>query len=295
MPLSIKNIEVNSYAARISSSGKLNLNSQLNRFRRIPSIQGSAKQLYLDSREIRKPLRIHPRWSSLKKLGSATEPIDCRRLQRALSRVKNNPLYNSLYIKKYIPCVETIIQHKESLSKHLNCINPARETYSQRNYSKIEHQSVNYYQSMVMFRTNSHIYSGVDIMHLNSGEYQNLDQSPIIPMLQRVRQIITKLRGINYGITHLSDPILLTKDKLSQLASNAETRVNHCWLLIPNWIDCLRICKVFFLWISRYSQKQMKRQLLWRMPTTKILFYFIRSSMRRVHYGFDKAILAQIN
>lgn len=296
MPLSIKNIEMNSFTAWKSSSGSLNLNSRWNWFRRRHSVQGSSKQLFLDSREIRKPFRIHAKMSSFRKLGTTTEPIDYRRMRRALCRVKNNPWSDSVnFQQKYIPCAETIIQSKKNLNNRFNSINHAHGKHSHRNCPTMEHQTVNYFQSRVIFITNSLKYSGVDIIPPNSGVDQSLNQVPFIPIQQRVRHKVTKLKRFNYRINRLKDSILQTKDKLSQLASDAEISVNHCWLVMTNWVDCLRICKAFFLWISRASQRQMKLQPLWRIPKTKILFYFIRSSMRRVHYGFHNPTLAQIN
>ena len=46
MPLSIKNTELNSFTSRINNPGRVNLNSQWNRFRMRHSIQDHLKELF---------------------------------------------------------------------------------------------------------------------------------------------------------------------------------------------------------------------------------------------------------
>lgn len=296
MPLSIKNTELNSFTSRINNPGRVNLNSKWNRFRMRHSIQDSFKELFSGSGEIREPERFHVEKISFKKLASTAEPIDYRRLRRALCRVKNNPLYKSACLQqKIISHVETILERKKNPMQELNLFDPTQRTYLYRNYSTMEYQTRKCFKSKSIFHTNPLKNTGDDIMPLHLGARQNLDQSSSIPILKRLMHSITRSGESKYGVTHLSNPLLLTKDKLSQLASNAKTNINHYWLAIMNWDDCLRNCKAFFLWISQSSHKQMKQHISWRMPITQILFYFIRSSMRRVHYGFYKPILGQIN
>ena len=296
MPLTINNIDVNSFTSRINNPGSLNLNSQWNRFRMRHSIQGSPKELSSDSEEIREPVRFHVERSSFKKLASTAEPIDYRRLQRALCRVKNNAWYKSVCLQqKNISHVETIFQRMKKPMQELNLFVPTQKTYLYRNYSKMVYQTLNSSKSKFIFLTNPLKSTDDYIMPLHSEVCPNLDQSPSIPILKRVMHSITKFEELMCGVTHLSNSLLLTKDKISKLASDAKTSINHCWLAIMSWDDCLRNCKAFFLRISRTSHKQMKQHISWRMPINQILFYFIKSSMRRVHYGFYKPILGQIN
>ena len=198
-------------------------------------------------------MRFHVERSSFKKLASTAEPIDYRRLRRALCRVKNNAWYKSVCLQqKNISHAETIIQRMKNPMQELNLFVPTQKTYRYRNYSKMVYQTLNSSKSKFLFLTNPLKSTDDDIMPWHSEVSPNLDQSPSIPILKRVMHSINKFEELMCGVTHLSNSLLLTKDKISN-ASDAKTSINHCWLAIMSWDDCLRNCKAFFLWISRTS------------------------------------------